>query len=108
MAVSASPQPSTRRVASSTSSTANDGVELVGARQLVDVDDAVGDVLVVDEDMQDESPAAGEQHEDRAMRQPPAAVGLERVEQEDERHREQQVRAAEEIRFGRPEAATYM
>ena len=102
--MSASPQPSTRRVASSTSRIASHGVDLVGERELVDVDDAVGDVVVVDEDVQDEAPAPGDEQHDvercASARPPP---GFERVEQEDERQREQQVRAAEEIRFGRPE-----
>jgi len=77
-------------------------VKPVERGQLVDVDDAVVDIVDVDEEVQDEGPGAREQRPVERTPAPPPA-GLRRIEQEDERHREKQVRAAEEVRLGRAE-----
>ena len=60
--------------------------------------------LVVEEDVQHEARAPNPAARRRAARQPAAAAGPRRIEQEDQRQREQQVRAAEDHGLGRAEA----
>ena len=77
-------------------------IELVQRGQIVDVDDAVDEVVVVEKDVQDEAIAQGQQEEIRGA---PGGrtVRPQRIEQEHQRQREQQMRAAEDDRLGRAE-----
>ncbi len=77
-------------------------VDLVEGRHVVDVDGAVGDVFVIEKDVQDEGPRTDEQ--DHVKDAPTdAAAGLERVQQEHQGKGKQQVGAPEDHRLGRSE-----
>ena len=81
-------------------------VERVRPRQVVDVDDAVDEVVVLEKDVQDEAEAQRQQQQvERAPRRPP---GARRVQQEDQRQREQRCVPRKMIASGGPNAATYM
>ncbi len=77
-------------------------VDHVEDRHVIDVDGAVGDVFVIEEDVEDEGPRTDEQ--DRVKNAPTdAAAGLERIQQENERECKQKVRAPEDHRLRRAE-----
>ena len=61
MAVIGSAEPITRRVASRRPAVSSNAQDDVGGGQVVDVDDAVDDVVVVDEDVEDRGRAEREQ-----------------------------------------------
>ena len=121
MAVIGSAQPMTRRVASSTMTTRSAPIDHVGIGEVVDVEDAVDEVVVVDEQVDHRRDRRGEERVVQKRRRPlrdrrgvetRRRLGLVRdppEQQEAQRHREEQVRAAEDDRLGRPDArSTHM
>ena len=87
MAVIGSARPITRRVASSTSHRQHHAHDHVGPGQVVDVEDAVDDVFVVDEQIEDRRDAERRAAHSRAAVGSAFAVHADRaaVEQEDQR-----------------------
>ena len=100
--MSGSAQPISRRVASSTMTIEHDREGHVGPRQVVDVVDAVDDVVVVPEQVDDRRAREREQRVVETRRRPaPASAPRAADEQEGQHDREQEMRAAEDDRLGR-------
>jgi hypothetical protein len=93
----------TRRVASKNNQYENGSEHHVRRGQLVDVENAIDEIIVIIEEIEDRNGAEDDQAIVEQRRRCPVVLRQPAIDEEDERQREQQMRAAIDDGLGRAE-----